>query len=210
MLRAMSLSMYACETTEVAAALSVDPQRGLAAGEAGRREVHFGRNVIHGSRLRRAFDLLALLATAAGAVLAMRRQGGPAISVAVAVAMYAAVMHRLRPCRPPMARVLCNGEERVINGVDLVPGDVIVVDSGAEVPADARLVTAAELAVDESKLTGESFPVAKSSAAVPADAPLAKRRSMLYLGTHVVSGHATAIVTATGDATELGKLCRAA
>jgi magnesium-transporting ATPase (P-type) len=172
----MSLSVYAREPVEVAAAFAVDPQRGLAAGEAVRRSIHYGRNVLRG------------------------RGHWPLLSALVSL---------LLPARPNLTRVLCNGEETLVNAADLVPGDVIVVESGVDVPADARVVSASALVVDESHLTGVTMPVSKSIDAVAADAPLPGRHSMVYLGTHVVAGHATAIVTATGEETELAKLSNA-
>jgi magnesium-transporting ATPase (P-type) len=86
----------------------------------------------------------------------------------------------------------------------------VEVDAGTDVPADARVITASALVVDEWELTGAHAPISKSADAVAADTALPERRSMLYLGTHVVVGHATAIVTATGDATELAKLSNVA
>jgi magnesium-transporting ATPase (P-type) len=170
----MHLAVYAREPVEVAAAFAVDPRRGLATGEAVRRSIHFGRNVMHRGRW----------------------------------ALFGAIVSLLVPQRPRLARVLCDGRETLVNVADLVPGDVIVLEAGADVPADARVVTASSLIVDESELTGAGAPVAKSPAAVATDAVLEERRSMLYLGTHVVAGHATAIVTATGEATELARLSR--
>lgn len=201
--------MFAREKEEVAAALSVDPLRGLVAGEAVRRSVHFGRNVIHRRpRLRSVIGLIAFITVA---VFATSGRFGPtAISVIVVVAASAGFMQLFDPARPKVARVLCDGAEVVIKVSDLVPGDVIVVDSGNDVPADARVVTAAALSVDESQLTGARMPVAKSSDAVAADAPLTERRSMLYRGTHVLTGHGTAIVIATGATTELGARTRQA
>ncbi len=152
--------MHARDTADVAAAFHVDPRRGLAAGEALRRSIHFGRNIVHAG----------------------------------------AWPHRIA------ARVLCDGEEKSVPATDLVPGDIIIVEPGGEVPADARVLTADGLLVDESALTGAPSPVAKSPEVVDDASPLADRRSMLYLGTRIVAGHATAIVTATGDATELGKI----
>ena len=202
-----TLPMFARETDDVAAALSVDPLRGLVAGEAVRRSVHFGRNVIRGRR--RLWIVIGLVALIAAGAFA-RRAGfeAAAISVLVIAAASAGVMRILHPPRPAIARVLCDGAEVLVNAADLVPGDVIVVDSGNDVPADARVVTAAALNVDESDLTGSRTPVAKSPDAVAPDAPLTERRSMLYRGTHVVTGRGTAIVTATGDTTELGKIGR--
>jgi Ca2+-transporting ATPase len=89
----------------------------------------------------------------------------------------------------------------------LVPGDIILLERGVLVPADARLIEAQELTVNESALTGESLPVAKDAAAeVAEDAPLAERPSMVHRGTAVTGGTGTAVVTATGSATELGRI----
>ena len=106
------------------------------------------------------------------------------------------------------ARVLRDGVQQILDAEELVPGDVILLDPGAHVPADARLVEAIALRVEEAALTGESIPVAKSTEAVSADAPLADRTSTVFLGTTVSAGRATAVVTAIGDATELGKIGR--
>jgi Ca2+-transporting ATPase len=89
---------------------------------------------------------------------------------------------------------------------ELVPGDLIVLREGERVPADARLLSAAGLAVDESALTGESVPVDKASEAVPESAPLAERSSMVFAGTALTRGRGRAVVTATGPASELGQI----
>ncbi|WP_078897814.1 cation-translocating P-type ATPase [Streptomyces rimosus] len=102
------------------------------------------------------------------------------------------------------ARVRRDGDERQVTAGELVPGDVVVLGAEDVVPADCRLLTAEGLEVDESSLTGESLPVAKDPAPVVA-AQLADRRSMLYEGTTVAAGRATAVVVATGAATEVGR-----
>ena len=89
---------------------------------------------------------------------------------------------------------------------DLVPGDVIELAAGSVVPADARLLESNMLYVDEASLTGESFASTKDPATVAVDAPIAKRRSALFAGTHVVSGSATAVVVTTGERTEFGRV----
>jgi Ca2+-transporting ATPase len=87
-----------------------------------------------------------------------------------------------------------------------VPGDIVVLRPGAQVPADARVLAGRGLEVDESALTGESLPVAKDEGAVPATAPVAERSSLVHGGTLVTSGAATAVVVNTGDRTELGRI----
>ncbi|HEX6471981.1 MAG TPA: cation-transporting P-type ATPase, partial [Streptosporangiaceae bacterium] len=111
---------------------------------------------------------------------------------------------RLSPRSTTSARVLRDGDEREEDGGRLVPGDVVRLAAGEVVPADCRIVEAAGLEADESSLTGESLPVPKSSR--PAFARhVAERGSMLYEGTTVAAGEATAVVVAVGDATETGR-----
>jgi len=116
---------------------------------------------------------------------------------------------RLRAIAVPQAMVRRDGYVTRIAAAELVPGDVVVLDAGAAVPADARLLRAAALQVNESTLTGESAAVWKDAAARPGpDTPLAERANMLYLGTTILSGSGVALVTATGAATELGRIGR--
>ncbi len=103
--------------------------------------------------------------------------------------------------------VLRGGTEVRVSVDDVVPGDVVRLTAGNVVPADCRLLTSDELLVDESALTGESFPVEKdASRAAPADAVLTARGTAVYLGTHVVSGRATAVAVGVGRDTELGRV----
>jgi magnesium-transporting ATPase (P-type) len=104
------------------------------------------------------------------------------------------------------AKVMRDGHECEIDSVDLVPGDVVLLEPGGRVPADIRLVTANALRVDESLLTGESLPVAKHVEPTPADAVLADRRCMAYTGAVVSSGRGRGVVVATGVSTELGAI----
>jgi P-type Ca2+ transporter type 2C len=104
------------------------------------------------------------------------------------------------------ARVRRGGTERSLPSRDLVPGDVVLLDAGDRVPADARLLAAAHLRVDESSLTGESLPVPKDPKPVDEDAPVAEQRSMLFGGTLVTRGSGEAVVTATGPGSEMGRI----
>ncbi len=88
----------------------------------------------------------------------------------------------------------------------LVPGDIILLETGDRIPADARLLEHMNLESQESMLTGESAPVSKTTDAVPSEAPLAERFNMVYSGTIVAKGRATAVVTGTGMQTELGRI----
>ncbi len=91
---------------------------------------------------------------------------------------------------------------------DLVPGDVILLESGDKVPADARLIEVTNLEVDESMLTGESFPVRKFVGVVRQDAPVADRKNLVYSGTMVTQGKGKAVVYVTGMKTEMGKIAK--
>jgi Ca2+-transporting ATPase len=107
------------------------------------------------------------------------------------------------------ARVLRDAREREVDASELVPGDVVLIEAGAKVPADCRLLHQTALEADESLLTGESVTVAKTSDPVEADAQVADRRNMLFMGTVATRGHARAVVSATGAATELGRVAGA-
>ncbi|HTS97405.1 MAG TPA: HAD-IC family P-type ATPase [Streptosporangiaceae bacterium] len=113
-------------------------------------------------------------------------------------------MARLVQASAVTARVLRDGAERTIPASGLVSGDVVLLAAGDVVPADCRLLDAQALQADESTLTGESVPVDKAAAPVVADA-IADRRSMLYEGTTIAVGRASAVVVATGAATEVGR-----
>jgi len=105
------------------------------------------------------------------------------------------------------ARVRRGGRVLDIDGEDVVPGDLLLVESGTRVSADLRLVESQALRVDESLLTGESLPVDKEcSLLLPAEAPLAERRNMLFAGSMVASGRGFGLVVATGMSTEVGAI----
>ncbi|WP_107491111.1 cation-translocating P-type ATPase, partial [Thermobifida fusca] len=106
----------------------------------------------------------------------------------------------------PRARVVRDGRRREVESTDLVPGDVVFIESGSRIPADIRLVEAHALEVDESLLTGESEPVVKSTATAAADAGVGDRSGVAFSGTMVVSGRGMGVVYATGRRTELGAI----
>ncbi|HEX6132417.1 MAG TPA: HAD-IC family P-type ATPase [Longimicrobiales bacterium] len=107
----------------------------------------------------------------------------------------------------PKATVRRAGHAREVDATMLVPGDVILVEAGQAVPADARLIAATELRTNESALTGESLPVDKDAhAALVEDTPLAERVNALYMSTAVVAGSGKAVVAATGMHTEVGRI----
>lgn len=113
----------------------------------------------------------------------------------------------LKSLSAPHARVIRNGEESIIDAADLVPGDIIRLEAGDFVPADARLLRSAGLKSEESALTGESVPSEKeANKPVPPNAPLGDRTNMVFSGCSITYGTALAIVTTTGMNTEMGKI----
>lgn len=113
----------------------------------------------------------------------------------------------LKSMSAPHARVIRNGEEKIIDASELVPGDIIKLEAGDFIPADARILESVSLKSEESPLTGESVPSEKdANAVIPEDAPLGDRVNMLFSGCSVAYGTAVAVVTATGMDTEMGKI----
>src|SRR5215468_5417714 len=104
------------------------------------------------------------------------------------------------------ARTLRGGETRMIAAEELVPGDIVLLESGDKIPADLRLADAKNLRTEEAALTGESVPADKNAEAVSANATVGDRECMAFSGTMVVSGRSTGVVVATGSETELGRI----
>lgn len=113
----------------------------------------------------------------------------------------------LRKLAAPKARVIREDREMIIPAREVVPGDIVVLESGDHVPADARLVDSIELKTNEAVLTGESTPVNKdASTTLPIDTHVNDRRNIAFTATHTVYGRGKAVVTATGMRTEFGKI----
>jgi P-type Ca2+ transporter type 2C len=106
----------------------------------------------------------------------------------------------------PEASVVRDGERRRLPAAQIVPGDMVLVEAGDKIPADARLVESANLQTDEAPLTGESMPVSKDPRPVDAEAGIGDRRNMLYAGTVATYGRGRAVVVATGMSTEVGRI----
>ncbi len=104
------------------------------------------------------------------------------------------------------ARIIRDGREEEVDSMLLVPGDIIKLSYGTRIPADARILSVNNFQVDEAILTGESIPVEKNSEVLPMSALVAERKNIAHAGTLVVQGYATAVVYATGDSTEIGKI----
>ena len=118
----------------------------------------------------------------------------------------AQALSAIRDMLAPEARVLRGGQRATVPAVELVPGDIVLLDAGDKVPADLRLTAARGLRVQEAVLTGESVPIDKVTDPVAADAPIGDRRSMAFSGTLVAAGTGRGVVVATGAATEIGRI----
>jgi len=106
----------------------------------------------------------------------------------------------------PHVLVLREGKEESIDSKDLVPGDIVILEAGSRIPADSRLLEAANLEVDEAALTGESRPVGKRLDPVSTDAGIGDQKNMVFMGTVVTNGRAVAVVTETGMSSQFGKI----
>ena len=199
---------------------------GLTQQDAARRLEHYGPNSLRtvkpvsawrilGDQFRSVVVLLLVVATAVAWLIGDPIEAVAILGVLVINATIGFVtelrargaMAALLRLEVPKATVLRDGHPHEVESTTLVPGDVIIVEAGQAVPADARLITAAELRTNEAPLTGESLPVDKSAdAALSADAPLAERTTAIYMSTAVVAGSGRAVVTATGMHTEVGRI----
>ena len=99
-----------------------------------------------------------------------------------------------------------DGERQRVAAHEIVPGDIVLVEAGDKIPADARIIENANLQTDEAPLTGESMPVAKETQPIDADVGLGDRRNMLFSSTVATYGRGRAVVVATGMATEVGRI----
>ena len=222
------------EAAEVAATLDVDPARGLTGAAAADRLARYGPNELATAppapwwrRLLAQFAdpliylLLAAVAVSLAAWLADGAPGLPydAIVIAAIVIVNGVLGHvqevraeqavaALQRMAAATATVRRDGREQRIPARDVVPGDVLLLAEGDAVAADGRLLEAASLTVAEAALTGESEAVLKRAAPLPRDVALGDRLNMAWAGTAVTRGRGVAVVTATGMATEMGRIAR--
>lgn len=218
---------HALSPDDVMRLLDVNSTSGLSTSQVKPRQQRYGLNALQRIQARPAWRVLvdqfasiviALLAIAA-AIAWLMGDSAEAIAILVVLVLNAAVgfatewqagraLDALRRQSRTSSRVRRDGFETTVDAEELVPGDIIILNAGDRVPADARLLEAVRLQAEESALTGESTTVEKSIDAVPIQTPLAERRSMLYLGAAVAAGRAAGVVVSTGAATQLGKIGR--
>lgn len=217
---------YTQSTAETLAALHSDLAQGLSESEVQTRRAQFGPNELsersgkHPLKLlwEQVSSVMVLILIAAAVVSAFLGQVTEAVAIGAIVVLFVILgfvqeyraeqaMAALKKLAVPLVRVRRGGKLVELSAVQLVPGDIILLEAGNAIPADARVVESANLRVQEAALTGESEAVEKQTAVITKlDPPLGDRLNMLYLGTTVTYGRGTAVVTATGMETELGKI----
>ncbi len=221
-----SAAWFALDTDAVAAALGSDLGRGLTSGDVANRLSRYGPNEIAKEKppsvwevaLNQVRDPMNIMLIAVIVVSCFISQFSTAALVLFLVLLNVVLGSRqelnarasvdaLSKMQVPQATVLRDGELALVPAVDLVPGDVVQLEPGDIVPADGRIVRAATLETQEAALTGESAPVAKDAATLPAgDVALGDRSNMAFQNTSVTRGTATVVVTATGMQTQMGQI----
>ena len=219
---------HAMPAETVAARFSVSPQTGLTAAEAVERCRRHGPNQIAERRRRGPLKMFAaqfadatILVLVGAAVIAGIIGDLKDSFVIGAIVLLNAVIafvqewraqgaiRALRALGSARALVIRDGARSSVPAAELVPGDLVVLEAGAAVPADVRLTEAVQLRMNESALTGESTSVGKRATVIPqADLPVGDRANMAFRGTHAAAGHGIGIVVATGMQTVLGGLAR--
>ncbi|XP_061552776.1 calcium-transporting ATPase type 2C member 1 isoform X1 [Phycodurus eques] len=212
---------------EVACALQANLQYGLGEDEVSRRRVYHGWNEFDISEdeplwmkyISQFKDPLILLLLASAVISVLMRQFDDAISITVAIVIVVTVafvqeyrseksLEELGKLVPPQCHCIREGQLQRMLARELVPGDTVCLTVGERVPADLRLFEAGDLSVDESSLTGETAPCAKSTASQPAagNGDIASRGNVAFMGTLVRCGKAKGIVIGTGENSEFGEV----
>ena len=227
------MSFHSQSQTQVLNQLAVDPASGLSAAEVTARLERYGENKLREKKKKTTFqrfldqfkDVMILILIAAAivsfVVVCVEQNWGelfePALILLIVILNAVMGVYQegkaekaldaLKNMSAPHARVIRDGKETVIDAAQLVPGDIIRLEAGDFVPADCRLLQSAGLKSEESALTGESVPSEKDAEAeVAENAPIGDRTNMIFSGCSITYGTATAVVTATGMDTEMGKI----
>ncbi len=212
---------------ETLKALETDLQGGLSEAAAEARLIKYGPNALtQGSRIspltifiNQFKNVMVLVLLAAAVISGLAHDITDSIVILVIAVVNAVIgfvqeyradkaMAALSKMAQPLAKVVRGGRVREMPSAQLVPGDLILLEAGARIPADARIAESASLRIEESALTGESLPVEKTARALPGELPLAEQTNMAFMGTACVYGRGRALVAATGMETELGRIAR--
>lgn len=199
---------------------------GLSDEEARRRLAQYGKNELHKKKkksigkmlLEQVTDAMVLILVGAAILSMFLGEWAEATVIFTIIVVDAVIgviqeskasnaLEALKQMSAPTACVRRNGEESIIPAEKIVPGDIVLLEDGAIVPADLRLIVENRLAVQEASLTGESFPVEKDSVTVlPAEEPLGNRVNMAFASSIVMYGNAEGVVVGTGMNTEVGRI----
>ena len=217
---------HALEVDEVLRHLEVDRRRGLSAGEVERRRERWGENRLTtevGARplamlARQLADLMIIVLIIAAVVAGLIGDTVDAIAILIIVVLNAIVgfiqeyraeraLQALQQLKAPHVQIIREGQHMLVAETELVPGDLVLLETGNVVPADLRVIETAGLTVDQAALTGESLAVVKEAGGrLAPDTPLSERTNLAHKGTHVIGGRACCVVVATGPETELGRI----
>jgi Ca2+-transporting ATPase len=220
------INWHTLSVAEVCSRLDVDAQTGLPDLESSERLARFGANALRQENRRSLVqmlisqfsDFMIIVLLVAAAISGIVGEPIDAITILTIVILNAIIgtvqeyradksIAALMHIATPEAKVIRDGQVITVSSVDLVTGDVVMLEAGDIVPADMRLIIATNLETDESALTGESQTVSKhTDALVDADSPLGDRQNMAFNGTFITNGRGQAIVTNTGMSTEIGKI----
>lgn len=216
---------HASEAAQVLRELDTDIHRGLTDDEVKRRLEKYGHNelkkeeqvspfTIFLNQFKNILIIILLIATVLSAVVGEVVDALLILVIVVFCAVLGFVqeyraeraLEALKKMLSPTITVLRGGKEEEIPSKELVPGDILLLEAGDKIPADARLVENHSLRCDEAPLTGESLPVGKDINPVLADAPVGDRKNMVFTGTTATYGRGKAVITSTGMSTEFGKI----
>lgn len=225
MLKQLPQQVFTQAAEAVLSSTQADLEQGLTPEEVSRRRAQFGENRLERQKqksvlvifFQQFLDPIIYVLFAAAVLGFVFGETIEGIAVAVVILITALIgffmewqavrsMEALQKIAENHATVLRNGQTETIQSHELVPGDILLLESGYVVPADARILEHENLAVKEAALTGESQQVEKSPGELPEQTPLAERHNMVFNGTLVTRGTAKAVVTATGQHTELGQI----
>ncbi|MCG3165024.1 MAG: Calcium-transporting ATPase 1 [Bacteroidia bacterium] len=216
---------YTIPAKQLVTEFGSDAEKGLTAIEALNRLKKFGRNIIQSNKGKRPLkiflaqfnNLMVYLLLFAAAMSFWFQEYLDATAILIVILINAMIgfwmelqaersMNALKKMASVPAKVFRGGKLSEIPSEEVVPGDLLFVEAGDMITADAKIISATQLSVNEASLTGEAMPVEKNAGELTDDIPLAERTNMLHKGTFVTNGNANAMVVATGMQTELGKI----
>jgi len=216
---------HALDTAQTLEKLRTDSVRGLSEAEARTRLETYGPNELKAEektspwkvffhQFTNVLIIILLVATVLSALVGEIFDAALILVIVVFCAVLGFVqeyraeraLEALKKMLSPMIRVIRDGHERDVPTKDVVPGDIMLLEAGYKIPADARLIESASLKCDEAPLTGESVPVGKDVKPLPSEVHVSDRRNMVFTGTTVSYGRGKAVITGTGTTTEFGKI----